>query len=301
MKPWRWVTAFSILASGATASASPLAHSSVRPDGSIITWYLDRQTNDAHQPLLVLAQGSGCTSVTSSANIEAASKLLPSAAILTVEKYGVLEGDAPKSFPEDCRPAYVAHHTISQRVADYSQVIASLKNEAWWNGKLVLFGGSEGGAAMQILAAEVRPNVAVIFSSATGMPFREAFVRVLPPSEAKAAPGHIAAIRKNPDSTKIWLSNSYRWWSDIMDRRLSDDALRATATEFLVVQGKRDQSNPVASARRFTANFRKSGRKNVTYWEFSDYDHTMVDQKGQSHLTEVLSRISDWLIKILAR
>ena len=86
-----------------------------------------------------------------------------------------------------------------------------------------------------------------------------------------------------------------------MDRRLSDDALRATATEFLVVQGKRDQSNPVASARRFTANFRKSGRKNVTYWEFSDYDHTMVDQKGQSHLTEVLSRISDWLIKILAR
>jgi hypothetical protein len=169
----------------------------------------------------VLAQGSGCTSVTSSANIEAASKLLPSAAILTVEKYGVLEGDAPKSFPEDCRPAYVAHHTISQRVADYSQVIASLKNEAWWNGKLVLFGGSEGGAAMQILAAEVRPNVAVIFSSATGMPFREAFVRVLPPSEAKAAPGHIAAIRKNPDSTKIWLSNSYRWWSDIRARSKS--------------------------------------------------------------------------------
>ena len=182
MKPWRWITAFSFLACGATASASPLAHSSVRPDGSIITWYLDRQTNDAHQPILVLAQGSGCTSVTSSANIKAASKLLPSAAILTVEKYGVLEGDAPKSFPEDCRSDYVAHHTISQRVADYSQVIASLKNEAWWNGKLVLFGGSEGGAAMQILTAEVRPNVAVIFSSATGMPFREA----CPPSAPMA-------------------------------------------------------------------------------------------------------------------
>lgn len=184
MMPWRWVIALSFLACGSTAVGRPLAHSSIRPDGSTITWYLDRQAREAHQSILVLAQGSGCTSVTSSANIEAAKKLLPSAAIVTVEKYGVLEGDAPKAFPENCRPDYVAHHTISQRVADYRQVIAGLRNEAWWNGKLVLFGGSEGGAAMQILAAEVRPNAAVIFSSATGMPFREAFVRVLPPSEA---------------------------------------------------------------------------------------------------------------------
>ena len=108
MKPWRWVIALSFLACGSTAVGRPLAHSSIRPDGSTITWYLDRQASEVHQSILVLAQGSGCTSVTSNANIEAAKKLLPSAAIVTVEKYGVLEGDTPKAFPEDCRPDYVA-------------------------------------------------------------------------------------------------------------------------------------------------------------------------------------------------
>ncbi|EIZ77157.1 hypothetical protein WSK_4296 [Novosphingobium sp. Rr 2-17] len=115
MKPWRWVIALSFLAFGSAAVGRPLAHSSVRPDGSTITWYLDRQTSEAQQPILVLAQGSGCMSVTSSANIEAAKKLVPTAAIVMVEKYGVLGGDAPKAFPEDCRPAYTAHHTISCR------------------------------------------------------------------------------------------------------------------------------------------------------------------------------------------
>ncbi|AHE52702.1 alpha/beta hydrolase [Sphingomonas sanxanigenens] len=301
MLPWRWIIALSFLTVASAAAGKPFTRSSLRPDGSTIIWYLDRQAGEARQPILVLAQGSGCTSVISNANIEAAKKLLPTAAIVTVEKYGVLKGDAPKAFPEHCRPSYMTHHTISQRVADYRLVIARLRNEGWWNGKLILFGGSEGGAAMQILAAEVHPNAAVIFSSATGMPFREAFVRVLPPSEAITVPRQIAAIRKDPTSTKTWLANSHRWWSDIMDRRLSDDAMRATSTRFLVVQGRRDQSNPVISARAFVANFRKAGFRNVTYWEFPDYDHTMVDRQGNAHMSDVLAKISEWLEQILAR
>ena len=301
MEPWRWIAVLSFLVCGSAAVGKPLAQSSVRPDGSTIIWYLDRQAGEAQQPILVLGQGSGCASVISNANIEAAKKLLPSAAIVTVEKYGVVTGDAPKAFPDDCRPAYTAHHTITQRVADYRQVISVLRHEAWWSGKLILFGGSEGGAAMQILAAEVHPNAAIIFSSATGMPFRQAFVRVLPPSEARTVPTYVAAIRENPTSTKTWLANSYRWWSDIMDRRLSDDAIRATATQFLVVQGRRDQSNPVISARQFVANFRKAGRDNITYWEFPDYDHTMLDREGKSHMGDVLIKISNWLEPILSR
>jgi pimeloyl-ACP methyl ester carboxylesterase len=148
---------------------------------------------------------------------------------------------------------------------------------------------------MQILAAEVQPTAAVIFSSATGVPFRQAFVRVLPPSEAKTASAHLAAIKRDPSSTKTWLANSYLWWSDIMDRRLSDDSLRATKTQFLVVQGRRDQSNPVMSARAFAANFRKARRGNMTYWEFPEYDHTMLDREGQSHMGDVLTKISGWL------
>jgi hypothetical protein len=300
MKLQGWVAVLLVLVCGSAAAATPVTQSSVRPDGSTIRWYLDRQAGGPKQPILVLGQGSGCASVTTNANVEAAKNLLPAAAIVTVEKYGVLEGDAPKAFPEDCRLAFAAHHTISQRVADYRQVIVGLRNAPWWNGQLVLFGGSEGGAAMQILAAEVHPDAAVIFSSATGMPFRQAFVRVLPPADAKTVSAHIAEIRRNPTSTKTWLANSYLWWSDIMDRRLSDDAIRATTTHFLVVQGRWDQSNPVISARQFVENFRGAGRGNITYWEYADYDHSMTDREGQSHLSEVFSRISEWLSRTLS-
>lgn len=293
------VAALSVLVCG-SAAAEPIAQASIRSDGTTITWYLDRQVGARQQPILIIGQGSGCDSVKSSANVKAAKNILPTAAVVTVEKYGVLEDDAAKEFPEDCRPEFSAHHTISQWVADYRQVIAGLRNMPWWNGQLVLFGGSEGGAAMQILAAQVHPNAAVIFSSATGMPFREAFVRVLPPAEAAAVPAHIAEIRKEPTSTKTWLQNTYLWWSDIMDRRLSDDAIRATTTQFLVVQGRWDQSNPVISARRFAANFRTAGKTNITYFEYPDYDHSMNDRMGQPHLSEVLDSISKWLSRTLA-
>ena len=48
--------------------------------------------------------------------------------------------DAPKDAFGGCSPACYAHHTVSQRVADYQRVLAHLKTAPWWDGRLVLFG-----------------------------------------------------------------------------------------------------------------------------------------------------------------
>ena len=179
-------------------------------------------------------------------------------------------------------------------MSDYRAVVDAVKAEPWWNGKLVLFGGSEGGAVVQILAAVVNADAAVIFSSATGVPFRDAFVQVVPPEMAADAPAQLAKARANRLSAETWGGNSYRWWADIADRPLWEDALKAKGA-LLVVQGVRDRSNPVSSARAFRDRFEARRRTNLTYWEYPDYDHQMVDGAGSSHLSEVLARISHWL------
>ena len=291
MRAWNLLAVLTLMALAATSvAAQPVVR---RPDGSGVDWYLDRQSGAPKQGILVLAQGSGCASVTLNHNIATAKHLLPDFAVITVDKYGVGPGDDPKP-TDSCSKTFYAHHTISQRVADYRQVIASAEAMPWWNGQLVLFGGSEGGAVMQILAAQVEANAAVIYSSATGMPFAEAFVQVIPPQMAAEAPAELARIRRAPLSTKVWGGNSYRWWADVIDRPLWREALKAKAP-LLVVQGRHDRSNPVASARAFRDAFAAGKHCHLTYWEYEDYDHAMADAAGTSHQAEVFARISVWL------
>jgi len=284
-----------VVAAIATCAAAGPEHRTLgRHNGPDIDWYLDRQTpSGSRQGILVIAQGSGCDSVANNDNVRAAKSLRPDFAVVTVEKYGVAPGEGQRG-SNDCSPTFWAHHTVSQRVEDYRAVIESLKSKPWWNGQLVLFGGSEGGAVVQILAAKVNADAAIIFSSATGVPFRDAFVQVIPPQMAAEAAAQLEKARRNPLSAEIWGGNSYRWWADIADRSLLDEALKAKGA-LLVVQGARDRSNPVASARAFRDGFAAQRRRNLTYWEYEDYDHAMVDRTGASHLQEVLQRISVWL------
>lgn len=288
-----------LVALGAMASSAnshlPAIH---RKDGTLIHWYLDRQMSMSKQGIIVLAQGSGCESVIHNKNIEIAKGLLPGFAALTVDKYGVNPGDSSSSM-DDCSKVYFAHHTVSQRVEDYVTVLKQLEHMPWWNGQLVLFGGSEGGAVVEILAARVNANAAVVFSSATGIPFRDAFVQVLPPDLATRAADELRSAKRHPMSAHVWAGNSYRWWADIIDRPLWKEALRAKEP-ILVVQGRRDRSNPVVAARAFRDAFDAEKRCNLTYWEFEDYDHTMTDTSGVSHLRDVLTQIGVWLRQRLA-
>ncbi len=131
-------------------AAAVLDLTAQRVDGSLIHWSVDRQHGGTKQGILVLAQGSGCLGTMNNPNLERAKRLLPDFAVVTVEKYGVLPLDAPKDAFGDCSSIFYAHHTVSQRVADYDRVLAQVQTSPWWDGRLVLFGGSEGGAAVVV-------------------------------------------------------------------------------------------------------------------------------------------------------
>jgi len=280
--------------------ASPVDRVLSRQDGSSINWTVDRQTAapGAKQGILLIAQGSGCLAASENPNITSAKRLVPEFAVVTVEKYGVEPHAKPSDPFNGCSKTFYAHHTVSQRVDDYKRVLAQLESEECWNGQLVLFGGSEGGAAVALLAPSVWAKALIIFSSAPGHSFEKLFKMTVPPEIAEQASAEFEKIKAEPTSPKVWGGNSYRWWADILHQDMTA-ALLSTHSPILLVQGERDAHAPVAVAREIRDEFKNNNRRNLTYWEFAGYDHAMQDAQGVSHLAEVMSRISTWIRKDL--
>lgn len=290
----------SAVASASAERPSSAERITLRPDGSSISWRINRRGIEGPQAIVVLAQGSGCLPTAENENIARFRALAPDHAILTVEKYGVshrTEAGSPTGQPrhDDCSAEYGKGHTVSQRAEDYQSVIAELSREPWWNGHIVLFGGSEGGAAVALLAPRLaKLDAVIIMSTGTGIAMKDWIKGVLPPPVAAQTDDVFSRIRANPTSSEVWGGNSWKWWADILDRVLADDLLKVKAP-ILLIHGELDQFAPVASARATRDRFNASGHKNLTYREKFGLDHFMSDAKGHSHLPEVLTEANAWL------
>ena len=276
------------------AMAEPRSFETPRTDGSAIYWTLDVPDSEGTSGLVVIAQGSGCAAAMQSPNLGLARSIFGNLAALTVEKYGVEPGDNPSDDHMDCSQVFREHHTVSQRVADYRQIIDSLRDAACWNGKLGLFGGSEGGIVMAMLAPEVRADAAILISTGGGVPFGQMVRQSIPEEGWPTVDATFERARENPDSTEWWGGQSLRFWADAIDRRAADYMLRAD-TNFLLIQGGRDGAGAANVARAVGDLFANAGRCNLTYWEFPAFDHGMIDANGNAHLAEVLSQASLWL------
>lgn len=281
-----------------------------RSDGSMVDWYLSHPQNIEKSGIIVLAQGSGCQSVTASKNIKLARSLFPDFTALTVDKYGVKAGDNPQDpSGERCSASFHTHNTMTQRVDDYVQILTSLRHEPWWNGRLVLFGGSEGGDVVARLAAVTNADAVIMLSTGGSTSFGELVRQSIegemihnsvPKERWPQVEKAFAEARKNPQSSEIWAGSSYRFWADAIDRRPVDDMLRTDAA-LLLIQGGKDSSALASNARAVLDIFAKAQRCNLTYWEFSGYSHIMTDSDGQDRLADVLAQSANWLKLQLAQ
>lgn len=276
--------------------AQELVGETDRSDGSTIHWELRRASSRTPLPILLPAQGSGCAPARSSSNIALLESVLPGFAVLTIEKYGVDPEAVPEDPIEGCSDAYYASHTVTRGVQDAELVLEDLRSQSLWDGRLVLFGGSEGGAVVSILSHELNDvDAVVVFSTSTGLTMRESLPMVVPPSVAKRLSDVFAEARANPESSRVFGGNSLKWWADILDRRLSDDLLKSSVP-VLLVHGENDSHSPVAAARATRDAFAEAGEGDrLSYWELADRDHQMRDASGKSHFDDVLSKVADWI------
>ena len=283
-----------MLLAGAASGGSTTHGNKLRADGTRLHWSLNHPAAAGSSGLLLVAQGSGCQPALSSAAVQAAHAVAPGFTLLTVEKYGVSPNDRPADAMSDCSSGYRHKHTVSQRVSDAREVLQSLCGAPWWNGQLVLFGGSEGGAVVAQLTPLVLPDAVVVYSSGLGEPLSDSLKRVVPPQVAQQVDTMLAQARQDPTGERSWGGNSFRWWADVADR-VPVRALLTTSAPVLLVQGGRDASAPVASARLARDAYQAAGKGGLTYWEYPDHDHFMVDTHGTSHRTKVMARSADWV------
>ena len=265
-----------------------------RADGSRITYHVTRPAEAGRQGVVLLLHGSGCDPVGPDREFTArASSLAPGDAVLTVESYGVT--DAQAGLVEGCTAAYWERNTLQQRVMDAAQVIARLRREPWWNGRIVIAGFSEGGAVAAMLAPLVpETRAVVIFSSGIGVPVGDLIRAAIPPQAAAEAPRIFAEARANPTGSRRWGGASYRWWADAVEI-VPASMLLQTSAPILLIHGSRDPFAPVATARATRELLARHGRRNFTYREYAGYDHFMRDAAGNDHRPEVLVEAAGWL------
>lgn len=278
-----------------TAAAPAATFAVERPDGSRITYHIERQRERG--PVLLMLQGSGCDPVALNERIRWMAPLLaPGHALLTIEKYGVAHDSG-----EQCAPDYWRGNTLTQRVLDALQVVARLRQERWWNRELILFGGSEGGAVAAMLAPLVPETKAVlIWSSGIGLPLGAMILSALPPPVRAEAVRVFAEARADPSPERQWGGASYLWWADAIDL-VPARGLVQTPEPVLLIHGTRDESAPVASARAARDLVLAAGKADFTYREYEGYDHFMVDSEGVDHRAEVVAAAASWLRRLPRR
>lgn len=226
-----------------------------------------------------------------------AARLAPDHVLLTIEKYGV----TPGSTGDECAAEFWRGNTLQQRVTDALHVVAALRRQRWWNGEIVLFGGSEGGAIAAMLAPLIPETRAVIiWSSGIGQPVGEMILSALPPQIREEAARAFAEARRNPTGERQWGGASYRWWADAVDL-IPARSLLQTPAPVLLIHGSRDQSAPVASAVAARALVLAGGKRNFAYREYAGFDHFMVDATGTDRREQVVSEAAAWLRVALRR
>lgn len=283
-----------------TESYAASTRSIERADGSRIEYHLDNFDTKSSKGILLMLQGSGCESVIKRDWLTSdPPKLAPELAVLSIEKYGVSLEQANSGAVDGCSKDYWRNNTLNRRVLDAVQVIAKMRTETWWNGKLVIYGGSEGGAIAALLAPLIPEIQAVIIqSSGIGVPTADLIRMAVPPEIAVQISQVIADAKINPTGEKRMGGASYRWWADAADITPSK-MLVETDVPILLIHGSRDQFAPVEAARATRDLFVSRGKSNLTYVEYDGYDHFMTDLNGVHHKDKVLMQAAEWLRSLM--
>jgi len=270
------------------------APSVLRPDGSRIIYRLDAPADvDAPYGLLFLAQGSGCQPATLEGRFSHSEKIAPGFARLSIEKYGVDPSDSDRE-EGDCMAAFYARDTLDQRVLDAARVLSAFRGASWWSGDLVMFGGSEGGAVVAMLAGLVpETDAVVVLSSGLGFTVEETVLAAVPPYAREVVSAQFRAARERGAPNDHFSGHSHHWWAHALNQR-PVTTLLPLEVPVLVVQGGRDTSAAPESARAGVAELEGRGRC-VTYHEHEALDHFMRDREGVDRRSEIYGEIANWL------
>jgi pimeloyl-ACP methyl ester carboxylesterase len=275
-----------------------------------LTYFVDRPTNVATVPLIIMVDGSNCRGweATGLHHWFEPDETAPIPyARLFVEKRGVPKDSMGE---EVCSETFLKHYSINQRVEDHLRVLQHLRAHApWWNGTLYLAGWSDGGdIAAQLSAYYPAVDRAMLGAMGGGTTMAEQFedVFICPPEEFETEEdrqtclselrAHFDTMRDNPTWKENWSghANSYKAWATRLDTRLTH-LIEDVRMPLLIVHGADDRKVPPDSARLLYDGVSQIDGVSVTFWEIPGMGHTPTFL-GPAEKTALMNGMRDWLL-----
>ena len=187
------------------------------------------------------------------------------------------------------------YNTPSQRLTDHLRLIHHLKknNPPGWNGKIIIVGGSEGGPIAIKLSQRINPAACIALVGCGDQNFKEYIWNVIQQIQSSCYTWqwplkrwwsslpknkneyNLLCVRmeKNPDHTKWWFGQTFRYWADALNQCEANDFL-SLVCPCLVVSGSNDIECPSTDR---IINRAKQLNKNVTYMRIASMAHDVLN------------------------
>lgn len=299
-----------LLAAFALLAATPVYAEPLkvqRLDDSFIDVYVDQPTGGARAGILLVFQGSECTSVDPQG--DRFPFALPDKVVrMDIQKYGITP-DRQRDDQGQCPTDYLENNTIDSRVLDALTVLSWLRGNApWWDGRLFVAGASEG-ATLAAIVGSLSPETEglILINGSIGRPFREGWADAVASAveseggdadaveaaRAETAAGWEQARATPTVETYQGASNTLRWWRSIIDLRPLN-LLVHMRKPVLLMQSEMDEMTPVASARESAQRLAEANPQ-FTYVELPGLNHGFRDAEGRPQYQMVLPILNDAL------
>lgn len=288
-----------------------------RVDGSKIRVDIVRPSVKGQIPILMAIGGSICMPTRTSEQIERLSPKVSQKgdyALVIVETPGptIPKQSADGSYEIGpafiCSDAFKKHYSIDERAMDHLRAIQYLRRHApWWNGKLFIWGYSDGGRIGSRVAAYSPETVRVMLGGfGGGVPMAREFedFHICSPTKLtdradclSKVRAQFDAIRLNPTSTETWNgdSNTYKAWSSRIDA-VEAHLLIDLSVPLLLIHGTEDKSVPVSSARALAKDLATSGGPPFEYREVEGMGHGLGIGLPTEQSDKLQASILDWLL-----
>lgn len=275
-----------------------------RPDGSRLAYYFVPPSRKSF-PLLLYLDGSGCASAESLLGYFGPFVDLGFGAAI-LQKRGVKAGDSGNA----CSEEYLRTNDRGQRVGDAKLFLfRGRKLFPGWNGKLVVVGGSEGGALAPEVGLSYAGTTAVVSLAGGGWNQGEELKKMKEKELAGSgtSPDKIRAelarlekkfeeIQKSPVASKSFMgkANTYKSWASYLWHSPLEFFVKLKAPVY-VAQGTRDGSTPIESSDAVRDRFKALGKTNLVYRRYAGLDHNWTDAQGKDHTEQIIGDLLEWL------
>jgi pimeloyl-ACP methyl ester carboxylesterase len=262
--------------------------------GSSIYYTFNSGVAPSTETVVFFYGGTGCASWTSLMP-EYISGLTINSRVYALNKRFVSDRSAGQY---DCGEDFKLANNPRQWVVDYAEFIKSRLNSLPQKPKNVVLVGVYEGALTAARVAALIPRVthlAIIGSG--GYTLRQALTTLKQKGDTRLdVESGLKAIAANPGSIDdIWNGNTYRWWSDMVDKDPLPDLLKLDIP-ILVGIGEKDKTIPVESARFLDSQFKEQGKNNLTLKIYPGADHKLSND-GASSRKEFFTELGVWLQK----